>query len=194
MKKFILILAFAISSVFNSLAQEKERIEPDATYLYAEKDNSLLYLDIYEPSDGSAENVDGIDKPTILFMFGGGFKSGSRDDAYFNNWFRLVTEAGYRIISIDYRLGLSDFSGAGINRKFINALDAAIDLAVEDLFSATSYLIEHSHEMGIDCSRLVLAGSSAGAISVLQAEYELCNANGIASVPVSYTHLTLPTT
>lgn len=182
MKKYILIFALAFSSVFNSLAQEKERIEPDATYLYAEKDNSLLYLDIYEPSDGSAESVDGADRPTILFMFGGGFKSGSRDDAYFNNWFRLVTEAGYRIVSIDYRLGLSDFSGAGINRKFINALDAAIDLAVEDLFSATNFIIDNSEALGIDPNNIVISGSSAGAISVLQGEWEICNSMDNAKV------------
>ena len=51
--------------------------------------------------------------------------------------------------------------------EFTVLLDKAIHLAVEDLFSATSYLIEHQEELGIAPSNIVVAGSSAGAITSL---------------------------
>ncbi len=182
MKRSFLISAFAVLSAFSSTAREYTSIEPDATYLYAEKDSTLLYMDVYEPSADSVSSLDGAGKPTVLFMFGGGFKSGRRDDLYFNEWFKSMTDAGYRIVSIDYRLGLSDFSGAGINMKFINALDAAIDLAVEDLFSATNFIIQNAGALGIDPADIVISGSSAGAISVMQAEWEICNSADNAKV------------
>lgn len=182
MRKIIYILIAATFSVIVTRAEEYEPLVADATYLYAEKDSSLLYMDIYEPAEGSETAIDGIEKPTVLFMFGGGFKNGQRDDGYFNKWFRSMTEAGYRIVSIDYRLGLAGFSGAGINMKFIRALEAAIDLAVEDLYSATNFIIDNSEALGIDPANIVVSGSSAGAISVMQGEWEICNSSENAKV------------
>ena len=57
----------------------------------------------------------------------------------------------------------------------MNLLDKAIHMAVEDLFSATGYILENAESLGIDPQNIVISGSSAGAITVLQADYELCN-------------------
>lgn len=46
---------------------------------------------------------------------------------------------------------------------------------MEDLFSATDYLVKNGKSMGIDPDNLVVTGSSAGAITVQQAEWVLCN-------------------
>jgi hypothetical protein len=48
-------------------------------------------------------------------------------------------------------------------------------MGVEDLYSATNFLNDNAKELGIDPSALVIAGSSAGAIIAMQAEYEICN-------------------
>ncbi|MFQ8805839.1 MAG: hypothetical protein ACLR8Y_13065 [Alistipes indistinctus] len=48
-------------------------------------------------------------------------------------------------------------------------------MAVEDLFSATDYLIRHAAALNIDTSCIMLSGSSAGAVTVLHADYTLCN-------------------
>jgi predicted esterase len=48
-------------------------------------------------------------------------------------------------------------------------------MGVEDLYSATAFLVENAVELGIDPSNIVISGSSAGAIIALQAEYEVCN-------------------
>ena len=54
--------------------------------------------------------------------------------------------------------------------------------AVDDLFSATSYLIDHAAELGIDPDRVIVSGSSAGAMTALQAEWEICNVQEPAQV------------
>ena len=87
---------------------------------------------------------------------------------------------GYRIVSIDYRLGLKGSRKVGIAQ--VNVLDRAIHMAVEDLFSATNFLIENAEELGINPENIVISGSSAGAITVMQAEYEISNRTSWAQV------------
>lgn len=155
------------------LSAQETSISPSGTYMFAERDTCELYLDVYNPAIGSETSIDGLEKPTIIFMFGGGFIRGTRDDESYNGWFRSMTEKGYRIISIDYRLGLKGSTKVGVAQ--VNVLDKAIHMAVEDLFSATSFIIDNSEALGVDPDNIVISGSSAGAISVMQAEYELSN-------------------
>ncbi len=164
-------------------------IVPSATYMFAERDTCLLYLDIYEPAaeenggatavmaDGSAV---GRGKPTIIFVFGGGFISGRRDSPHYLPWFKTLTDMGFRLVSIDYRLGLKGATAVGVGQ--VNILDNAIHMAVEDLYSATAYLIQNAEALGIDAGNIVISGSSAGAITSLQAEYELCNRTELTSI------------
>lgn len=156
-------------------------LTPRWTLEYSRKDTSALFMDIYSPAEGSVTEIDGRRKPTILYVFGGGFMEGNRRDGTAMEWFRDLTDDGYGVVAIDYRLGLKGVRGVTAS-EFVVLLERAINLAVEDLFSATSYLIEHRDELGIDPSALVVAGSSAGAITALQAEYEICNGTPVASV------------
>ena len=55
-------------------------------------------------------------------------------------------------------------------------------MAVEDLFSATNFIIDNADQLGVDPENIVISGSSAGAISVMQAEYEIANRTQWASV------------
>lgn len=112
-------------------------------------------------------------------MFGGGFIQGQRDDASYHKWFKMLVDNGFKVISIDYRLGLKGSNKVGIAQ--VNVLDKAIHWAVEDLFSATKYIIKNAGQLGVDPSNIVISGSSAGAITVMQAEYELCNRTKWAS-------------
>ena len=177
-----LFLATAALIIFNSYATATDNSlpEPDGTYLFASRDTCDLYLDIYNPVAGSERFVNGKEKPTILFMFGGGFIRGTRDDASYGKWFRMLTENGYGVISIDYRLGLKGSNKVGVAQ--VNVLDKAIHMAVEDLFSATTFIIDNADQLGVDPTNIVISGSSAGAISVMQAEYEICNGTSWAAV------------
>lgn len=173
-KILYLITCLFISAVSGDMTHAKETpISPDGTYLYAERDTCDLYLDVYNPAKGSQTSVNGKKKPTVVFMFGGGFISGTRDDASYNDWFKMLTHNGYRVVSIDYRLGLKGSTKVGVAQ--VNVLDKAIHMAVEDLFSATAFMIDNAETLGIDPANIVISGSSAGAISVMQAEYEICN-------------------
>ena len=165
-------VAAALVAAFTLEAQEKQ-ISPDGTYMFVKRDTCDLYLDVYNPAEGSQTSVAGKEKPTVIFMFGGGFIRGTRDDQSYNYWFRKMTENGYRIISIDYRLGLKGSTKVGVAQ--VNVLDKAIHMAVEDLFSATQFIIDNAETLGVDPANIVISGSSAGAITVMQAEYEISN-------------------
>lgn len=161
------------SFTFIETASAEEIKGPDATYMFAQRDTCDLFMDIYSPAKNSVTTIDGKEKPTILFMFGGGFIQGTRNDKSYSEWFEALTDNGYTVVSIDYRLGLKGSKKVGIAQ--VNVLDDAIHMAVEDLFSATVFLIDNADALGVDPSNIVISGSSAGAITVMQAEYELCN-------------------
>lgn len=180
MKGKILILLLVLLPALPLAA----RIEPSGTYLYAQKDGEDLCLDIYEPADSARcfvqiDSVTSVRKPTVLFVFGGGFVMGSRDHEHYNAWFESLVSEGFRVVSIDYRLGLKGVGKMGVAQR--DKLDRAIHMAVEDIFSSVLFLRENKEELGVDTGNIVLAGSSAGAISVLQADYELCNRTSYAA-------------
>lgn len=179
MKKIIFTFILLVAGIVSASAQNSI-LEPNGTYMYERRDTCDLFLDVYNPAKGSETTLMGKEKPAVIFMFGGGFIRGTRDDQSYNSWFRMLTENGYRVISIDYRLGLKGSSKVGIAQ--VNVLDKAIHMAVEDLFSATNFIIDNADQFGVDPSNLVISGSSAGAITVMQAEYEIANKTEWASV------------
>ena len=179
MKRIIIILTLIFAGIHAGKAQD-ELLSPDGTYMYERRDTCDLFMDVYEPAKGSRITFMDRQKPTVLFMFGGGFIQGTRDDESYNSWFRMLTDNGYRVISIDYRLGLKGSKKVGVAQ--VNVLDKAIHMAVEDLFSATNFIIENADQLRVDPSNIVISGSSAGAISVMQAEYEIANRTSWASV------------
>lgn len=181
MKKVFILL---IISCLCGLMLRAE-IKPSGTYLYAQKDGQNLFLDVYEPLDSAArtvqlDSVTTVEKPTILFVFGGGFKEGSRDAEFYKPWFEALCQDGYHVVSIDYRLGLKGVKKMGLGQR--DLLNKAIHMAVEDLYSSILFLRENTEELGIDTDNLVLAGSSAGAITILQADYERANRTECAQV------------
>ena len=178
MKRTLISAALILAAFVSSAAEPK--LTPDETYMFAKRDTCDLFMDIYNPAKGSERTFNGIEKPTVIFMFGGGFIHGTRDNEDYHKWFRMMTQNGYRVVSIDYRLGLKGSTKVGVAQ--VNVLDKAIHMAVEDLFDATAFLIDNKEQLGIDPANIVISGSSAGAITVMQAEYELANNTSWASV------------
>ena len=183
MKSYRLIIAAVLAFISSAslLAQDNQpRLEPDRTVKFAERDTCSLYMDIYDPEPSMVVCPDGKERPTVIHVFGGGFKEGSREEPWLRPWFREMNSRGYRMISIDYRLGLKGVRGV-TQSEFNVLLDNAIRLAVEDLFAATAYLLENGSSMGIDARNIIVTGSSAGAITAQQAEWEICNGTALAS-------------
>ncbi len=178
LKSFLTLCALALSCLV-SAAQQKV-ITPSVTCLYAQRDTCDLYLDIYNPAPGSATQLDGAAKPAVIFVFGGGFISGERNNEVYLPWYKMLTDDGYKVIAIDYRLGLKGVKSMGVRQ--VRTLDKAIHMAVEDLYSAVAYLVENADRFGIQPDNIVISGSSAGAITVLQADWEAVNRTDYAKV------------
>jgi dipeptidyl aminopeptidase/acylaminoacyl peptidase len=170
MKKTFATLLFFAAAAFSLHSQT---IQPSADYMFAQRDTCQLFMSVYDPAEETS-------KPCILFVFGGGFIMGDRNSDWYLPWFKRLTEDGYRVITIDYRLGLKGKGNIGVT-QFETIYDA-VETGVEDLYSATRYIIDNAEALGVDPSKIVIAGSSAGAIIVLQAEWHLCNRAAIASV------------
>ena len=143
------------------------------TYPFVERD-STLYLDVHQPAVARADHA------AVLSVFGGGFIVGRRDDAYQSALADSLVQRGFTVISIDYRLGLKDSVMVATHQRLLQLDDLfqyCIDIATEDCAAAVAWVCEHASEIGIDPAKLVLTGSSAGAITVLQLDY--CRANGL---------------
>lgn len=152
-------------SVFVVISTSMVFSQNPITHQFAEKDNISLYMDVYQPVNPRP------DKQCIIYVFGGGFKAGARNhDA---NFCRKLSECGYTAIAIDYRLGLKDV--AKVDVFHTKALVNAIDMAVEDLFSAVTFILNNADMLNVNTEDMVLIGSSAGAMTILQADYELNN-------------------
>lgn len=167
MKKSIIALALCLLAA-SAAAQNIVR----STELYAVKGTDSLYLDRYTSQAESLQP-----RPCMFFVFGGGFVSGQRDAEQYMPYFEHLVRRGFDVVSIDYRLGLRTAAAAGLTdpMSFVKALTGSISMAVEDLFSATAYAIDNAERWNIDPQRIAASGSSAGAITVLHAEYEIAN-------------------
>lgn len=171
MKKMLLVFTLLLAAAAS--AQEVQK----STFVYAVKGADSLRIDRYRLSD---EKLD--PSPCLVFVFGGGFVWGTRDDASYLPFFEYMARRGFTVASIDYRRGLekSYKSGTLNERTFAREFPAAIATAVEDLYDATCYLLDHAEAWNIDPERIVSCGTSAGAITVLHSEYGLCRGNELS--------------
>lgn len=151
------------------------------TLIYEIKGEDTLRMDFYGVPDKDA--------PCMVFMFGGGFFTGQRNKPAYIDFFEDMNRNGIAVASIDYRLGLAQLhkmtSKPSVG-ELVGLLTASVDMAVEDLYSATRYLLAHTDELGISPSKIVPCGSSAGAISVLTAEWH--RSRGEADLPEGFSY------
>ncbi|MEO7988704.1 MAG: carboxylesterase family protein [Chryseolinea sp.] len=144
------------------------------TFEFIKRDTMSLKLDVYTHPNIPKNS------PCIIFVFGGGFITGKRDEEFYNTYFNTLVENKYVVVSISYRLGLK-----GVKR-FTNfsttPLKTAVELAVEDLYDATKWVLKNSNKIGIDTTKIILSGSSAGAMTVLQGDFEKRNKTEIGKM------------
>lgn len=152
---------------------------PSATYYFGQRDSVELYMDVYDPAPGSETTFEGQAKPTILWLFGGGFVGGARNSPDYMSWFKKLNDEGYRVISSDYvpalkgqDLGFNILKLYSTAKKFVWA---CAEVGVQDCFAAVRFIIDNAETLGVDPDNIVLSGSSAGAMIALTAEWELVN-------------------
>ncbi len=119
------------------------------TEQYARSCGEVLSLELYRPMSALTPS------PLVIVVHGGSWQSGSRLEL--DPLSRYLAARGYAVASVDYGLApRSTFPGP-----------------VEDLRDALTFLRKHSTEFGLDPTRVVLLGRSAGAQIALAAAHDL---------------------
>ena len=85
--------------------------------------------------------------PLVLYVHGGGWKRGSKDTAMGNALPGHLVGQGYAFASINYRL----------------VPEATVEQQASDVAQALAFVLGKAADMGIDRSRVVITGHSAGA-------------------------------
>lgn len=121
----------------------------ESTVVYAKRGEEALGMDVYRPAASASAGP----APGVLVIHGGSWQGGDRGQLPALN--RYLAARGYVVASADYRLApLHPFPAAA-----------------EDMRAAVDYLKEHAKELGLDPTRLVLLGRSAGGQVALLAAY-----------------------
>lgn len=85
-------------------------------------------------------------KPTVILVHGGGWQYGNYLRT--NNWPKLLRDAGYQVISVEYRLATADVP--------------TWDKAPSDIHDAITFIKTYALKLGVDASKIALFGQSAG--------------------------------
>lgn len=150
MLKNSIFLLFSIFSLLSASAQQP------VSLTYAIKGTDTLWMHHYKAS-GPANGI------SVLFVHGGSFTGGEPKNQ--RPMAEGLTKMGYNVFVIKYRLYLKgkDFGcGTATPEKL-----KAIQVAVDDAMDASLYVVKNAAALKVDTSKFFIAGSSAGAETVL---------------------------
>lgn len=139
MKQIALVSIFAAAALAGSVAQAGRGAVGEQVIAYG--NDPLQQLDFL-----SARGARG-PAPLVIFVHGGGWKRGDKDNATGRYKAPHYTGQGYHFSSINYRL----------------VPDATVEQQGEDVTKALAALLARADTLGIDRRRIVLMGHSAGA-------------------------------
>lgn len=170
MKKILLILTSTVFILAGLSGQGKVDKE---TLVFSVKDGQELHMDKYVDTSIDCKGK----RPVMIYVHGGGFSMGSRINALQIKYNKHFAAQGFVSFSIDYRLGIKE--GVQADQQTIMR---AVSYAVEDLFDATAFILSKADEWNIDTEKILISGGSAGAITCLNAEYEICTEGQLAKI------------
>lgn len=138
---------------------------------FAGNERTLLF-DISFPDN---DTLDVCGRPLVLFIHGGAFVTGSKDDYSPSRFRQDFAKRGFAAASINYRLGQfqteknihCNISGFGLDWDCTNMADTsewyrAYFRGVQDINSCIRYMVNHAEELEIDPQNIFLIGESAG--------------------------------
>lgn len=136
------------------------------TFVYSVKDGKQLRLDKYVDNSVAYKGK----RPVLIYVHGGVFSAGGRVNALQIQYGKHFTAQRFVAVSIDYRLDIKSGTQPGQD-----TIMQAISMAVEDPFDATKLILSKADEWNIDTKKIIISGGSAGAITCLNAEYDICS-------------------
>ena len=163
MQRFLFVLIACIMAAATVSAQSTVKKE---TMVYSTKDTIQLQLDKYVDNSVPYKSK----RPVFIYVHGGGFATGSSINALQIQYCKHFTAQGFVAIAINYRLGLKDK-----NQPDEGTIMKAVAFASGDLIDATAFIISKANEWNIDTGKIIISGGSAGAITCLTAEYDICS-------------------
>ena len=164
MKRVITFAIAAFILAINAFAQDY-----DKSVIFSNEDGTILGMDVYLPQNLSCRHK------CIVYAYGGGFMENNQRAKSTKELCRRFADDGYVVCAIDYRLGLKDFKAKGGPLTMIKPVDNSVRIAAEDMFKAVKCIIDNASALHVFADSIILCGSSAGAVTSLQADYELCN-------------------
>jgi acetyl esterase/lipase len=117
-----------------------------------------LRMDIYQPLKDTLSK-----RPLILLLHGGAFIMGDKATPTIQELARDFAGKGYVVAAINYRMGFNPASKSSLERSAYRA--------VQDARAALRYLSANAATYRIDPDYVFLGGSSAGAITALNAAF-----------------------
>jgi poly(3-hydroxybutyrate) depolymerase len=121
-------------------------------------------IDIYQPKNDTRTG-----RPLIIWIHGGGFKFGHKRTRGTPIWSKTFARRGYVCIAMNYRR--SKGNPLGNFREMLGSCYNAMD----DLNHLVAWSKKNAKKLGIDTSRIILAGNSAGGMIALQSAYSSLN-------------------
>jgi len=149
---FAMSVRYALVSFLLFIGVARAQLSPSALWATTapsrfQAQSNITYLTV----DGHESQLDifrrrgpGGPDPTLIYIHGGGWSSGHKEDGmmYTLAWL----EMGWNVVNVEYRLG-------GV---------AAAPGAVEDCLCALRWIGAHAAQYGIDATKLVVMGDSSG--------------------------------
>lgn len=158
MKKIYLLLLFSLTACLVAFSQNPR------TLTYYKDDSTHLEMDVFQPEAPATEKL-----PLLIYVHGGGFASGERKAGY--PVCGYLAKKGIVAATITYSLYMKGKKDGFGCEGSVSEKVKAMQYAANQLWQATAYFIEHSKELNIDTTKIFIAGSSAGAETVLHAQY-----------------------
>jgi len=164
---FILLLQLPLFAQTRYLDEVFSSVDSTTGIVYGQNmswdnQNVSLAMDVYTPSGDTVGA-----RPLLVFVHGGSFIGGVRNDPFMRDLCISFAKRGYVTATVSYRLGVNTNNLQNINREFIKATLRSM----QDVKGAIRFMhhsaTQNGNPYGIDTSKILLGGYSAGAISAI---------------------------
>ncbi|MCL4203858.1 MAG: alpha/beta hydrolase [Pirellulaceae bacterium] len=157
---------------------------------YPEKTGEMeMTLDLYRPVT-TAELPKKL--PAMIFVFGGGFKKGSKNIGYIRDLCEYYARRGYVTAAINYRLfkdNPSPVQNPIPASRGVGEYGIVVNAALQDAANSIRWIKENAADLKIDPDRIGIGGVSAGALISLyagHAEADLLGPNAEVAVVLCF--------